>query len=269
MRHQRSDPSYRAEIGERLESLARSFPYPPTPDLAAEHQRLTAQTHPPPRLRRRLAWSASIAFLLLAGVLVVPSARAQVLEFLQLGVVRIFLSDSSPSPTSKPVPSMLQQPSATLPLAVAQKVNLDDLAGETSLQEARERAGYPILLPSYPPDLGHPGRVYFQDSPAAMTILVWMNPEDPELIRLALFVLPPGPYVAKTQPQIIKETMVNQQPALWTSGDHIVFLRSRNQIDERRFVTGNVLIWQLGEITYRLETDLRLEEAVRIAESLR
>jgi len=33
-------------------------------------------------------------------------------------------------------------------------------------------------------------------------------------------------------------------------------------------VEGNVLLWTEGEITYRLETDQRMEEAVRIAESL-
>jgi hypothetical protein len=34
-------------------------------------------------------------------------------------------------------------------------------------------------------------------------------------------------------------------------------------------IEGHVLIWTEGEITYRLETDMPLEEAVRVAESLR
>jgi hypothetical protein len=33
-------------------------------------------------------------------------------------------------------------------------------------------------------------------------------------------------------------------------------------------VEGNILIWEQGGITYRLETNLPLEEAVKIAESL-
>jgi hypothetical protein len=36
-----------------------------------------------------------------------------------------------------------------------------------------------------------------------------------------------------------------------------------------RLVDGHVLIWADGDITYRLETNLLLEEAIRIAESLR
>jgi hypothetical protein len=35
-----------------------------------------------------------------------------------------------------------------------------------------------------------------------------------------------------------------------------------------RLIKGHVLIWEQEEITYRLETDLPLEEAVRVAESL-
>ena len=35
-----------------------------------------------------------------------------------------------------------------------------------------------------------------------------------------------------------------------------------------RLIDGNVLIWEENKITHRLETDLALDEAIRIAESL-
>ena len=35
-----------------------------------------------------------------------------------------------------------------------------------------------------------------------------------------------------------------------------------------RMIDGHVLIWEENKITYRLETDLELDEAIRIAESL-
>jgi hypothetical protein len=38
--------------------------------------------------------------------------------------------------------------------------------------------------------------------------------------------------------------------------------------DQRRLVSGHVLIWEEDGLTYRLETDLSMEEAVAIAESL-
>jgi hypothetical protein len=39
-------------------------------------------------------------------------------------------------------------------------------------------------------------------------------------------------------------------------------------IQFERLVSGHVLIWAGLDVTYRLETDLSLKEAVRIAESL-
>jgi hypothetical protein len=67
---------------------------------------------------------------------------------------------------------------------------------------------------------------------------------------------------------VIAQTTVNGQPAVWAEGPYI--LRVRNgYIDERRLIEGHVLIWKEGDVTYRLETDLSLEEAVKIAESLK
>jgi hypothetical protein len=39
-------------------------------------------------------------------------------------------------------------------------------------------------------------------------------------------------------------------------------------MDIRRLIDGHVLIWEEDGITYRLETGVTLEEAVKIAESL-
>ena len=36
-----------------------------------------------------------------------------------------------------------------------------------------------------------------------------------------------------------------------------------------RTVKGNTLVWEIGDVTYRLETSLPREEAFKIAESLR
>jgi hypothetical protein len=60
---------------------------------------------------------------------------------------------------------------------------------------------------------------------------------------------------------------VDGRPALWLVGPHALLLRS-GEMDYRTLVQGNVLIWELGETTYRLETDQPLQEAIRIAESM-
>ena len=89
-----------------LESLERSlyeagsaFPYPPTPDISGRVARRLAA--PQPRSHRRLAWAAAILILLIGSLFAVPAVRAQILDFLQVGVVRIFLR---PTPSPSPAP---------------------------------------------------------------------------------------------------------------------------------------------------------------------
>jgi len=46
-------------------------------------------------------------------------------------------------------------------------------------------------------------------------------------------------------------------------------LRMRGgDLEFTRLIEGHVLIWTMGDVTYRLETELSLEEAIKIAESL-
>jgi hypothetical protein len=57
---------------------------------------------------------------------------------------------------------------------------------------------------------------------------------------------------------------------LWTVGPYALQFQRSGQViyDLRRLIEGHVLIWTEEGITYRLETDLSLQEAVQIAESL-
>jgi hypothetical protein len=101
-----------------------------------------------------------------------------------------------------------------------------------------------------------------------VVVLVWLDPNRPDRVRLSLHELGPGTFGEKVQPQVIQETTVHGERALWTEGPYMIQLKN-GDYDVRRLVMGHVLIWTVGEVTLRLETDLSLEEAVRIAESLR
>jgi hypothetical protein len=135
------------------------------------------------------------------------------------------------------------------------------------MAEAQARAGFAIKLPTYPPDLGPPDRVFLQDMAGPVVITVWLAPDQPDRVRLSLHQLGPGTFAEKVQPRVVQETTVRGQPALWTEGPHLLQVPDGGY-EPRRLVTGNTLIWAEGEITYRLETDLPLDEALRIAESL-
>jgi hypothetical protein len=142
------------------------------------------------------------------------------------------------------------------------------MAGEMTLEAAQEKVSYPILLPAYPLDLGLPDRVFVQEADGAMTILVWLAPQQPDQVQLSLHLLPPNSWaIKKIDPTVITETNVNGQYAIWATGPYAMRLEN-GDIQFIRMINGNVLIWDDGNVTYRLETDLPLEEAIRIAESL-
>ncbi len=250
---------------EQIQTAARAFAYPPTPEIAGDVQsRLAIAATPRARQRLRLAWAILLALLiLLAGLFTVPPVRAMLIEWLQMGAVRIWLI----APPAPPNSTHTQTPlSTSTPLA-----SLFDLAGATTFAEAQQKAGFPLRLPTYPADLGAPTAVFFQDLGGPAVILVWMDSTQPMRARLSLQILGPNTFAEKGNVQRIAQTTVNGQAALWTEGPYMLAYRKGNAInwDMRRVVEGHVLLWTEGELTYRLESNLLLPEVVRIAESLR
>jgi hypothetical protein len=259
-----------------VQATAGAFLYPPTPDIASAVREHLAEK---PRRRlpvRRLAWAAVALVIVVASLLAVPQVRAGLLDVLRIGAVRILLTEPTATATATPAPSLLTAtadtsrtlaPTATSPATPTPLTSVLDLAGETTLAEAQAQVGFPIRLPAYPPDLRAPDRVFLQDLEGPALILVWLDPEEPEQVRLTLHELGPGAFVSKGPPTIVEETTVHGQRAVWTTGPY--FVKSRGgSYDNKRLIEGHVLIWTEGEMTYRLETDLALEEAIRIAESL-
>ena len=246
----------------QLQSIASGMDFPPTPDIAgAVAVRLRV---PRPRLMNQtFARSLVIVLVLLVSLLLIPPVRAAVLDFIQVGIVRIFRSEPEPIPATRmPVtatPSPTQ--SSLIPL-------LEEMAGETTLAGAQSLAGYPILLPTYPASLGEPDRVFVQDAGKPMTILVWVDPQNPDRVSMSLHFIPQGSWaVDKFEPRGIEETNVDDNRAIWAVGPYPLRMRNRD-LDVVRMVNGHVLIWEETGVTYRLETDVSLEEAVKIAESL-
>jgi len=260
------------QLEARLQLAAGAFSYPPTPDVAgAVRRRLEARGTRPVRQPQRLAWAIAVALLILGGLMAVPEVRAGLLEFLQLGAVRIRLIEATPTVTSTPVPTRTGTPPPATATPIPSPTPLGsllNLAGQTTLADARARVEFPIRLPTYPTDLGPPDAVYVQDFGAPLVVLVWLNPDDPDQVQLSLHEFGPDSFAAeKSQPEVIETTTVNGEPALWTEGPYMLLLRNGDHVIWR-LIEGHVLIWLGGEVTYRLETDLQLEEAVRIAESL-
>ena len=249
---------------ERIRATAEAFPYPPTPDIAAAlRQRRTVERERPARPRRTaLVWTAAALVLVLLGMLAVPDVRASIRAFLRIGAVEIV--PLTPTPTASPGTT-----TTTITPTLVPRTSVLDLQGATTLDAATQRMPFPLRLPAYPADLGPPDRVFVQSMGGPVAILVWLQPDQPTHARLALYQLSSAAIAQKFAPKIVQHTTVHGQPALWLEGPHLLQFRSPDDFDLGRLVEGNVLLWTENDVTYRLEAGLSLDEAVRIAESLR
>jgi hypothetical protein len=251
---------------ERLRAVARGFSYPRMPDVShAVRLRVGKGRGTATSLTVRVA---ALLLVLLVAALAVPQVRAKLVEFFQIGPVRIL--PSAPTETAESsVPSLPVIPLTATPVTHHPDhiVSIAGLAGETTFAEAAEQVWFPIRTPAYPEDLGAPDRVFVQED-GPTVILVWLDEADPQQVRLSLHQIgPSGFYIDKYQPRVVVETQVNGEYAIWAEGPYLVDITNGHE-EFRRLVDGNALIWKNGVITYRLESDLPLAEALKIAESV-
>jgi len=255
--------SERELFEKRLLSLSKGFDYPRTPDIARTVMARLRPARHPRLISRRLAWSLTLILIVFSSLMLIPPARAAIIEFIQIGVVRIFPRsvDVTPTPTMESTAPVTATSQSLIPL-------LDQLAGETTLANAQEKVPFQILLPAYPASLGEPDLVFAQEVEGTMVVLVWMDPQQPEQVLLSLHLIPSGSWaVHKVEPVVVEQTTLNGQPAIWATGPYALKAINGN-IQFMRLIDGHVLIWAVDDLTYRLETDLPLEEALKIAESL-
>jgi hypothetical protein len=269
------------ERDERLRRVASSLDYPPTPDIArAVRVRLASDGLRAASRRtsggpmRRLAWVAlAVLAVGLLAVLVVPEAQAFVRALLRIGSIEIVVA--TPTPIETPGSASTISPVTATPVAGAGAgTPAAGLGGDTTLEAAQQRVNFPILVPSYPPDLGEPQIVFARDLNGPMAVLGWRGPEQGDHVRMALYELSSDAIARKLvqQSTILEETTVRGNQALWLQGPHLLEFMdpgSASGLDALRIDESTVLLWEEGIVTYRLESTLSLQEAVRVAESLR
>lgn len=247
------------QLERRLKALVEDLRFPPTPDVWNGFQRQAFGRGS--RIVRIKGWAWAAAAILVALVVLtvsVPTVRATIGEILEQGSVRILLRGSEPE-------GGLLESGAVSP-AAAGGMGDPELAGKTTLQAAESAVSFRITQPTYPPGLGSPDHVYLQHSDGWIVIQVWgeTGVDSP----LVLYLVERGAFITKQDPPVLRRATVDGEPAIWTSGAHFLQLEAGGY-ESRRLVQGHVLIWTRGDVTYRLETDLPLEEAIKVAESVR
>ena len=205
-----------AELEHELHRLAGELAWPPTP--------------PPPlplapgrREQRRLRpiWVAVAAVVVaLAVALSVPAARSAILRVFHLGGVTVARVDVLP-------------PAQEQPLAIGLGPRVDADAARTAL-------GIPVRLPK----LSGTPRLHLRDGVVSV-LLATPKPLLLSEFRSDVFLLKK---IAGTETNVVS-LPVGNAPGLWIAGArHVLLLPAAPPR-----LAGNVLIWQAGTITYRLE----------------
>ena len=227
----------------KVMDAARRTLYPPTPDVSGVVMRRLGRRKP--SVSSVLARAAAILVLVMAALFVtVPEVRATVLSLLRIGGVTLLRETPTPAPTLDIVPTVLM------------------LEGRTTLEAARASLPFDVELPAYPPELGSPDHIFVPDDSSAA--FVW---SEAETIALVLTMHPLDREMFKYYPWAETGTLVNGEYAAWLTEPHTLFDADGRAV-ARRIIHDHVLIWYDDKVTYRLETDLPMAEAVKIAESL-
>ena len=248
-----------------LESLGPDLAFPPAPNLgdrvraaieAGEHRAR------PWMARRAIAFAAAaLAVIATLTLSLSPAARRAVADWLGIGGVRI-VHGPGPTPTAAPGANLA-------------------LGSRATLDEARAEVDFPVTVPSLP-ELGEPDSVFVAGVPEGGRVsLVYeaggILPNTDET-GLGMIVTE---FRATIETDFMKKvigkealpeiTDVDGELAFWITGPHTVYLYRDVDGDIREDsvrLAGNALVWEHDGITYRIESDLDLEDARRVAESM-
>ena len=218
------------ELERALRSLAEEVDWPATPRLE-------------PRLEPRRARRARVLVIVLAAIAVaiavafsVPAARSEILRFFHLGGVTVEQVSVLP-------------PAQELPLAANLGPQVDSATAEAAL-------GGPVRLP---PLKGVP-RLHLT-SGVVSTLLATPQPVLLSELSAGSFLLKK---IASGATNVVTVT-VGTAPGLWISGkQHVLIMPPAPPR-----LAGDVLIWESGGITYRLEgRNLSQQDALHLAREI-
>ena len=266
------------ELGAALSGLAPAVAWPDArlapdgPDLAT---RVRARLAVAPASRRGSTWRLRPALVL---ALVALFALAAVAGAVAFGVPGIRLIFGDPGATPPPAVASPTAPSSTGGASAPPAGSSLDLGDQVDPASLADRVDFRVLFPN-DPALGAPDAAYVSERDEVA--LVWAPNDDlPPTVEpdIGLLIMqfrgsvrpePIGKIISSGT--VVEPVQLGDGTAYWITGDpHVFFYMSPEgeYVDEGRRWVGDALIWQRGVQTYRIETSLGRDAAVRIAESL-
>jgi hypothetical protein len=216
----------------------------------------------------------------LALALIALLAFAALVGAVGLGLpgLRLILGGPSASPPPVAPSSSATAPGSTLPGPPGSTLGLGERLDLAAIRAAVDR---PIGTPS-DPTIGPPAATYLDRAKGESVALVWAVSPDLPATRdpgVGLLLMSFDGTIEQGYWQkivsggtVVDPVRVGADRGFWIGGDpHMFFFvdgDGRFVQDERRWV-GDALVWSDGATTWRLETSLDRDAAIRIAESLR
>ncbi len=242
-----------------LAALGATLAYPATPNLGpAITSRLLAerQARRRPPFPGMALWPRRRVLLLAAALVLLLVATAWAARTV-IGAVEIrVLPSGSTRPPAAPFTGT-------------------ELGPSTAMAVAKSGVRFPIMTPS---ELGPPTQVHLARSGfgTQVAVLAWepdgSHPAIPGTdLGTILMELPAAKdvlaYKEIATSTTLQAVQVGSHDGFWISGPHDLSFVTPN--GERRFsVQGNVVLWQQGDTTFRLETTLDKAAALSLAESV-
>lgn len=225
------------------------------------------------RPARRALVLALIALLVVAAI-----AGAAILG---LPGLRITLGEAPPTPAPTVEASSALPPTPTpTPGPLGSSMGLGESLDPDDPVALDEAAGFDVRWPD-DSAIGPPDAAYVDRFKGGQVSLLWASRDDlPATLEPSVGLLlsqfqgaVEQGFFNKSVDQgtVVERVRVDGQPGYWLQGDpHVFFWQGAGGfVDDTRRWVGDVLLWADGPITYRLETSLGRDEAIRIAETLR
>jgi hypothetical protein len=278
------------ELIERLGALSGEIAWPTTPDLAS---RVGAAIQAGPargsrpvgvldRVRtfvggdvvsgRRIARrSLLIAVVALLAIVVAAAAIGLGVPGIRIDLRPIPTQTATPT-ASAPVPSSSTAAGSPGPTAQPTPPG-QELGPVVTLDQARSGAGFGLLLPTAT-GFTDPDEVHLTGAQPFSRVTLWYAPQGALLTEFLGEIQPDAFQKIVGGGTAVEPVKVGQADGWWIAGaPHELMLSIRDPDGQTRWqqvtVTGNVLVWQAGAVTLRLETPRDLAGTLGIATSLR
>ena len=257
-----SQPRSDFDLESALDDLRATVAFPSTPaisravgeQLRQERADANAQRVAPSRWRVQWPFRRALALAVVIALLVVGTAVG---VGLGLGGLRLTFVEGTPHPLRAPA-----------------LVGERGLGDRVTLDEARERVDFPILVPTVA-DLSGPEAVYVSDvPPGGQVALLYTTEHDVNLLLTEFRAdIGPGTFQKVIDAGVrVESVTVNGRGGYWIAGgEHVLGYLDANgrEVTEMTRVIGDTLIWEQDGLTLRIEGAESLADALRIAESVR